>query len=61
MLPEDAGVGGGVGLLTSEVMMCNSINDMFQFYLQSYIHTLVSKYLYVNQNTNKGIITALRD
>lgn len=41
MLPEDAGVGGGVGLLTSEVMLCNSVNDTSEFYVHS-IHTLVS-------------------
>jgi hypothetical protein len=42
MLPEDAGVGGGVELLTSEVMLCNPVNDTAEFYVHSYIHTLVS-------------------
>lgn len=34
MLPEDAGVGGGVGLLTSEVILSNSVNDTSEFYVQ---------------------------
>jgi hypothetical protein len=33
MLPEDAGGGGGVGLLTSEVMLGNSVKVTSEFYV----------------------------
>jgi hypothetical protein len=45
MLPEDAGGGGGVGLLTSDVMLSVSVNEMFKSYTHSHIHTLVAFFI----------------
>jgi hypothetical protein len=41
-LPGDAGGGGGVGLLTSDVILDNSVDGTLRSYVHSCIHTLHS-------------------
>jgi hypothetical protein len=44
-LPEDAAGGGGVGLLTSEVIFDGSVNEIAKPYVHLNIHTLVSLFV----------------
>jgi hypothetical protein len=41
-LPDDAAGGGGVGLLTSDVILYNSVDDVLGTYVHSCIHALNS-------------------
>lgn len=52
-LPGHDGGGGGVGLLTSEVILDDSANETFESYVHACIHTLVS--LFIIRKTQRHV------